>query len=160
MRSTITVDYDLRYRFKKTKEKAREVFNKDLNDSQFLEILLNIFEKYSHIQILDELKQNLEIFYKIIEQFEELESLKRENKTLKEEIERLKKELDEVKSKPMENLTARQLFWKMIERVRSDLNGYPDKDKVVEKLAEIGLQLFSGDKIVPNAALNLRIGVI
>ncbi len=159
-RATINMDYKLKHRFTELKWAYQEMLGIELTDAEFLRLLLDFYEKHKHLNFAELLKEITQKLYDIMDRNEEYLRLKAENERLKQENEALRQELRKAKDNAIEGLTSRQLFWKFIDKVKEEMGNHPSKDEVINKLLEIGMQIFKGDRIRPAAVLKLSFEVI
>ena len=166
-RAGIKMSIETKMRFQRLKNKYEELVNEDLRDEDFLNILMDIYEKreeyakYKAVEdLINEFLEKLRLiltdkpktfnellreylkldeeYYKLKQRFEELNT---EYNKLKEEVEKLKQ------SGSVESLTPRQLFRQIIRKTLEKIQNDKLKEEIEKDLHNLEFALFQGDDI-------------
>ena len=168
-RGAIKMSIQTKLRFQKLKEKYEELTQEELREEEFLNVLMDIYEKnekYSKMACLDNmieefisklkilLSEHPKTFQEMFKIYQELEgryeTLKEEYYKLKEEKEKLEKELERLKQSQImviEKMTERQLYWHIVSKVVEKIKDEEIRKDVEDTLMKLGLILFKGDNI-------------
>jgi len=142
------------------KRELQELLGVELKDKDLIDILIDSYERHRHLSFAELLKETTQKLYEVIELNEDYQRLREEVERLRRENELLKKEIEIARENAVEGLTSRQLFWKFIERVRKELKSNPHEEQVIDRLLDIGIQLFKDDRILPGAILRLDFSTV
>lgn len=142
------------------KMELKQIFGFEPKDRELVDMFLKAFKEKQPIFLSEILERVADKLKEIAVNVEDYEKLKQENEELRKEVEALREKVKKSTYNDLANLTSRSLFWKFIEKVREELGNHPNKDEVLDRLVEIGMQIFKGDRIRPSAVLRLNLEVI
>jgi len=158
--STIKCTQDQRWEIVQIKRQFKELFGFEPKDRELVDMFLKAFKEKQPIFLSEILERVADKLKEIAVNVEDYEKLKQENEELRKEVEALREKVKKSTYNDLANLTSRSLFWKFIEKVREELGNHPNKDEVLDRLVEIGMQIFKGDRFHPSAVLRLNLEVI
>jgi len=168
-RSAIKMNAQTKLKFQSLKSKYEELTGEVLTEEEFLNILMNAFEKNEQLirfacldnmieEFISKLKSLLSDHPRTMRQlFELYQGLQNDYNKLKKEYERLKAENEELKakiseikeSKSVDIMTPRELFYAMINKTIESIDNEELKKEVERDLTYLSMILFSGDNINP-----------
>ena len=166
-RAGIKMSIETKMRFQRLKNKYEELVNEDLRDEDFLNILMDIYEKreeyakYKAVEdLINEFLEKLRLiltdkpktFNELLREYlkldEEYYKLKQKFEELNTEYNKLKKEVEKLKqSGSVESLTPRQLFRQIIRKTLEKIQNDKLKEEIEKDLHNLEFALFQGDDI-------------
>ena len=141
-RSSFTINFEQRFKINQLKKELEQKLGRRVFDQDFMDILLDTFEKHQHKTLLDEAYKVLECVKELVVSIEDIEKIREENEELRREVEELKSKLEDIKRNGFvteDYESVKDAFLKVLgEKVREKEGTpfYPELLKALEYLSK------------------------